>query len=63
MLALNQLSSINNNHIRFIVYKHVLKLPLEGLEAFIALLKESGRDFDEDLRMLEDEVESRVLLA
>ena len=63
MLALNQLSSINNNHIRFIVYKHVLKLPLEGLTAFIALLKESGRDFDEDLRMLEDEVESRVLLA
>jgi hypothetical protein len=61
LFAINQLSSINNNHSRYMVYKEVLKLPMDSLVNFIDLLKKSGRDFDEDLRILEEEIESREL--
>jgi hypothetical protein len=61
LLAVNQLSSINNHHTRYLVYKEVMKKTIEELRAFMDLLKESGRDFDEDLRILEEEIEHRQI--
>jgi len=57
LLAINQLSSINKNFTRFKLYQELLSRPVDQIKDFITLMKESGRDFDDDLRILEEELE------
>jgi HEAT repeat protein len=60
ILALNQLSSINKNYTRYKVYKALLKRPFDQVRQFVELMQKTGRDFDEDLRLLEDKIEKLI---
>ena len=55
VIILNQLSAINNNHVRYKVYFEVLEKHPERLNEFLQTLIDSKRDFDEDRILIHKE--------
>lgn len=55
IIALNQLSAINNNNIRYKVYFQVLERFPQRINEFLKLLVESNRDYDDDRCLIHKE--------